>query len=176
MNKQVKLLDGSEVTLRFLEPKDVDNLYQFFLKRIKEEDLLLFKDNVRDYYLVKSWCENIDHNRVIPIVAEAPDGSIIGVGSLHFRPHGWSRDVGKIRVSICAWCRGKGLGKAIVEELINLAKDRGMRAIIAEVVSPQKAALQTLRKAQFEEQAVIKNIATDHKGNPLDLHIFVKYL
>ncbi len=173
---KVQLSDGSQVNIRFLEPGDVDRLYEFFLKNIKEEDLLLFKDNVRDYYLVKSWCENIDHQKVIPVVAEAEDGRIIGVGSLHRRSYGWARQVGKIRVSICAWCRGRGLGRAIMERLIEIAREKGIKVIIAEVLSAQESALQTLRKSPFEEQAVIKEISRDHRGNPLDLHIFVLYL
>ncbi len=176
MEREVILNDNSKVKLRLLRPDDVDALYQFFLKDIKEEDLLLFKDNVRDYYLVKSWCENINLDRVIPIVAETPEGRIIGVGTLHKRTFGWAKDVGKIRVSICAWCRGKGLGKAIVETLLNIAKEKGLRVILAEVLSEQKNALNTLRKHGFEEQVVIPDIGRDHRGNPLDLHIFVWYL
>ncbi len=176
MEERVELLDGSEVTLRLLRREDLEKLYEFFLHNIKEEDLLLFKDNVRDYYLVKSWCENIDISKVVPVVAETPSGKIIGVGTLHTRSHGWAKDVGKIRVSICAWCRGKGLGKAIVSKLLEIAKSRDMRAVMAEVVSPQEVALNTLKRAGFEEQVVIKEIARDHKFRPLDLHIFVKYL
>ena len=176
MKERVKLKDGSEVTLRLLTPEDTDKLYEFFLHNIKEEDLLLFKDNVRDYNLIRSWCENINLDRTVPVVAETPKGNIIGVGTLHLRNHGWAKRVGKIRVSICAWCRGKGLGKAIIEKLLDIAREKGLRAIMAEVVSPQEVALSTLRKEDFEEQAVIENISRDHRGNPLHLHIFVKYL
>ncbi|BAT71007.1 conserved hypothetical protein [Thermosulfidibacter takaii ABI70S6] len=175
MKEKVKLLDGSEVVLRTLQNTDTDALYEFFLKDIKEEDLLLFKDNVHDYYLVKSWCENINLNRVVPIVAVSEE-KIIGVGTLHLRKHGWEKKLGKIRISICAWGRGKGIGKAILEKLVEIARQKELKAILAEVVSLQEVALSTLRKFGFEEQGVIRNISRDHRGTPLDLHLFVYYL
>ncbi len=177
MGEIVTLKDGSEIELRLLKSSDFEKLYEFFLHNIKEEDLLLFKDNVHNYYLVKSWCENIDPNRVVPIVAVSTDnGKIIGVGTLHLRKHGWERRLGKIRISICAWCRGKGLGKVMVEKLLKIAKEKGLLAVMAEVLSVQEVALNTLRKYGFEEQTVIPKISRDHRGKPLDLHIFVYYL
>ncbi len=173
---KVELLDGSYVYLRPLTKHDTEKLYEFFLHGISEEDLLLFKDNVKDYFLVKKWTENINYNRVYPIVAETEEGVIIGVATLHMRDFGWEKDVGKIRVSICKECRGKGLGKALTLKLIEIAKEKKLRAIIAEVLSAQQSALSALKKAGFEEPVVIKELAKDFLGNRYDLHILVYFL
>ncbi len=172
----MKLNDGSYVYIRPLTSKDTDKLYDFFLNRILEEDLLLFKDNVKDYFLIKDWTENINYKRIFPIVAETEDGNIIGIATLHMREFGWEKDVGKIRVSICKYCRGKGLGKALVKKLIELAKERNLRVIIAEVLSPQESALNALKKAGFKETTVIKDLAKSYSVDTYNLHILCLYL
>lgn len=171
--EKVTLSDGSVVYLRPLTKNDTERLYEFFLHGISEEDLLLFKDNVKDYFLVKKWTENINYDRVYPIVAETEEGIIIGVATLHMRDFGWEKDVGKIRVSICRECRGKGLGKALTAKLIEIAKEKNLRAIMAEVLSAQKNAISALKKAGFEEPVVIKELARDYLGNRYDLHILI---
>lgn len=175
MIKKVKLLDGREVTIRYLKPDDCDRLYEYFCKGINEEDILLFKDNVRDYYVVKSWCENMDFDKVIPIVAEE-GSSIISTGTLHLRGHGWFRYFGKIRVSVCIRCRGIGLGKVMIETLIDLAKDRGLKVVMAEVLSVQKVALKVFKECGFVEACKIENIAKDVNMKPMDLYLLLYYM
>ena len=147
--EKVELEDGSYVYLRPLKETDTEKLYDFFLNKISEKDLMLFKDNVQDFFLVKKWTENIDYERVFPVVAETEKGEIIGIGTLHMRRYGWSKDIGKIRLSICKECRGKGLGREIAKKLIEIAKIRGLRAIMAEVLSAQQPAIRALKKLWF---------------------------
>ena len=171
--EKVELADGSYVHLRPLTEADTEKLYDFFLHRISEKDLMLFKDNVKDFYLIKRWTEDIDYERVFPVVAETEEGNIIGIGTLHMRHYGWSKDIGKIRLSICKECRGKGLGREIAKKLIEIAKIKGLRAIMAEVLSAQQPAIRALKKLGFEERCVIKELARDYLGNTYDLHILI---
>lgn len=175
MIKKVKLLDGREVTIRYLKKEDCDKLYDYFCKGISEDDILLFKDNVRDYYVVNSWCENMNPDRVISIVAEE-GSSIVSTGTLHLRGHGWFRYFGKIRVSVCISCRGIGLGEAMIETLLELAKSKGLRVIMAEVLSVQELALKVFKECGFIEAGKIENIAKDVNMKPMDLHILLCYL
>ncbi len=171
--REVVLRDGSRVTLRPLEEKDLEKLYQFFLNDVSEDDLMLLKDNVKDYYVVEKWCKNLDFDRVFPLVAVAGDGTIVGNATLHHREYGWSRRVAKVRVLTCVHCRGVGLGTAMVRELLEVAQLMGMEKVMAEVLSSQKAAMDALEKLGFQKVACIPDLARDYKGNSHDLCIYI---
>ena len=171
--KEVVLRDGSKVVLRPLKEEDMENLYQFFLNDVSEDDLMLLKDNVKDYYVVENWCKNLDYDRVFPLVAVTQDGEIVGNATLHHRDFGWSRRVAKARVLTCIHCRGLGLGTAMIKELLEVAQLMGMEKVMAEVLSSQKAAMDALEKLGFQMVARIPELARDYKGNKHDLCIYI---
>jgi len=171
--REVVLRDGSRVTLRPLREEDIDKLYQFFLKDVSEDDLMLLKDNVKDYYVVENWCKNLDYDRVFPLVAITQGGDIIGNATLHHRDYGWSRQVAKMRVLTCLHCRGLGLGTAMMKELLEVAQAMGMDKVMAEVLSSQKAAMDALEKLGFQKVACIPELARDYKGNKHDMCIYI---
>ncbi|MGB9668626.1 MAG: GNAT family N-acetyltransferase [Thermosulfidibacteraceae bacterium] len=177
IQKNIILLDGRKATIRLLSSDDTERLYNYFCVGISEEDFLLFKDNVKDYFVIKGWVENVDLDRVVPIVGvDDLTEEIIATGTLHTRGHGWFRYLGKIRVSVCLRCRGIGLGKAMIETLLEIARERRLRAVIAEVLSVQSIALKVFKEVGFVEVGKIDSIAKDLKMNPMDLHILVYYL
>ncbi len=171
--RTVILKDGSSVTLRVLKEDDVDKLYQFFLESVTEDDLSLLKDNVKDYYVVESWCRNIDLSCVFPVVAEREEGNIIGNATIHHRNYGWSRAIAKIRILTCARCRGLGLGTMMIKDLLESAKLMGIEKVMAEVLSNQKAAINAFENLGFLRAAVIPDLARDYKGNVHDLYYYI---
>ncbi len=171
--KVTELRNGSTVKLRPLKREDVEMLYHFFLTSVSEDDLILLKDNVKDYYVVEGWCRNIDYDRVFPLVAEGEEGKILGSATLHHRDYGWSRAVAKIRILTCATCRGLGLGTAMIRELLEVALLIGVEKVMAEVFSSQEAAIEALEKLGFQKGACIPRLARDYKGVEHDLCIYV---
>ncbi len=171
--REVVLKNGSKVFLRPLREDDVERLYDFFLNEVSEEDLMLLKDNVKDYYVVENWCRNLDYDRVFPLVAQDEGGRIVGNATLHHREYGWSRQVAKIRVLTCLGCRGLGLGTAMVKELLEVAQIMGLSKVMAEVLSSQKAAMDALEKLGFQRVACIPGLARDYKGREHDMCVYV---
>ncbi len=171
--KDVGLRDGGKVRLRPLKEEDLEKLYEFFLTSVTEDDHMLLRDNVKDYYVLEKWCKNIDCDRVFPIVAEAGDGRIIGNATLHKREFGWSRAVAKIRVVTCSECRGMGLGTAMIRELLDVARLIGVEKVMAEALSSQKGAMDALEKLGFQKAACIPGLASDYMGHSHDLCIFI---
>ncbi len=171
--REVVLKDGSKATLMPLREDDVERLYRFFLNDVSEDDLMLLRDNVKDYYVVEGWCKNLDYDRVFPVVAKDERGKILGNATLHHRDYGWSRQVAKIRVLTCMACRGLGLGTAMVKDLLEVAQLMGMEKVMAEVLSSQRAAMDALEKLGFQKVACIPQLARDYKGNYHDLYIYL---
>jgi len=73
--RQIKLKDGSKVTLRLLVPEDADKLVALFAD-ISYSDLRELRDNVLDERVPRRWCRYINYDRVMPVVAEA-DGRLV---------------------------------------------------------------------------------------------------
>ena len=67
--KQVKLSDGTEVTLRHMQPADQEKILTFASK-LREEDLLFLRTDITDRQVVKQWAENIKDGHTVTLLAE----------------------------------------------------------------------------------------------------------
>ncbi|UCE59705.1 MAG: GNAT family N-acetyltransferase [Phycisphaerales bacterium] len=169
--KVVKLKDGRNVTLRLLANGDFEKLYAFF-QDLEEADRLFLRDNVADPALIRKWTENIDCERVVPIVAE--DGeTIVADATLHNRPHGWAQHVGLIRLVVAGSHRDVGLGTLLARELVGLAEERGLEKLQANVIEDDQAMLKTFEAMGFGKEAVVREAVKDQHGNKHNLAILI---
>ena len=65
-------------------------------------------------------------------LAISPDGKIVADASLHQQLGGWKRHIGRISVVVHPGYRGRGLARALVQELIDIASDAGLEKLEAE--------------------------------------------
>ncbi len=171
--KRVTLKNGKTATLRPLQEGDVEMLYQFFLTSVSEEELILLKHNVKDRFLIESWCRNLNYSRVLPLVAITDEGNIIGEATLHRTDFGWSSRIAKLRCVTCNRCRGMGLGKTMFSEMLMIARHEGKEKVWGEVLSSQLAPASVLKQLGFERVAVIPGLARDLFGATHDLWIYI---
>jgi len=172
--KTVRLQSGPAVTIRPMVKEDGDRLYTFFA-RVPREDRLFLRDDVSRRDVIDAWARELDYDKVLPLLAEAGE-KIVGDATLHRRPGGWTSHVGKIRIVIDKDYRGKGLGTALLEELIAVAKKVGLELLVAEVMANQTAALATFKSLGFEKEAVLYNHVKDQAGKPHNLVVMIKNL
>ena len=78
---EVTLGDGTDLTLRPLGKNDKIALARFF-GRVPEEDRYYLKENVSAPEVIHRWIDELDVERVIPIVAVL-SGEIVGDATLH---------------------------------------------------------------------------------------------
>lgn len=167
--KKVPLRDGSKILLRPVVREDEEALYAFF-KGLSEEDRLYLRDDVANREVIHGWMENLDYERVLPIVAIDGD-KIVGDATLHRAPHGWKRHVGEIRMSVAGSHRGKGLARVIAAEIFQNAVGLGLDKLIAEMLAIQKNAQRVFKRLGFVEEALLKDHCKDVNGNKHDLII-----
>jgi ribosomal protein S18 acetylase RimI-like enzyme len=172
--KQVTLQTGATVTIRPMVKEDAGKLYEF-LSRVPREDRLFLRDDVSDRSVIDTWAEELDYDTVLPLVAEV-GGRIVGDATLHRRKFGWTSHVGKLRVVIDKEYRGNGLGTAMVEELVAIAKDAGLEQLVAELMANQRAAIAAFRRLGFEKEAVFYNYVKDQTGEERNLVVMIKNL
>ena len=169
--KTVKLKDGTSVIIRPLEPGDFDQLFNFFAN-LPEEDRLFLRHDVRDPAVVRQWTEDLNLERVIPLVAFDHD-VLVGDGSLHIDPHEWQRHVGQVRMVTARSHRNKGLGGLLTRELVTLATNRNIEKLQAHVIEDNAGAIKMLKAVGFEKEAVLKGMVKDRTWKTRNLAIMV---
>lgn len=169
--KTVKLKDGTPVVIRPLEHGDFDQLFNFF-GTLPEEDRLFLRHDVRDPAVVRQWTEDLNMERVIPLVALDCD-VVVADGSLHIDPHEWMRHVGHIRMVTARSHRNKGLGGLITRELVTLATHHNLEKLQAHIIEDNTGAIKMLKAVGFEKEAVLKGMVKDRTWKSRDLVIMV---
>lgn len=169
--KPVKLEDGTRVILRPLIQPDESALIQFF-GAFPSEDLLYLRDDVKNPGVIKKWCQGLDYEVTLPLIADL-EGKIVGDATLHQEKRGWKSHIGTVRVVIHPQYRGKGIGRALVGELIQVALDIGLVKLDAEFMAEQTRQVSIFEKLGFVNMAVLPQHVKDMKGESHDLVIMV---
>ena len=165
------LKDGSRVILRPMVKEDRDKLLEFF-RGLDEKDILFLRSDVRDPAVIDHWVNNIDYQKVFPLLAEA-DGRIVGDATLHMRKVGWKRHLGNVRVVVAKDYQARGLGTLLINELVELAGEFGLEKLIAEIHLQAQAALTVFKHAGFATKAVFEDLVKDPQGKNSDLVVMV---
>ena len=125
--------DGTSIKIRPMLPDDGDGLQQFF-QQIPDQDRHYLRDDITDPGVVSSWAENLDYNRVIPLLA-LHDERIVGEGTLHRRHSAARRHVGEARITIDPEYRDKGIGRGLLHKLAEVAQALEMERVLFEIAA-----------------------------------------
>jgi GNAT superfamily N-acetyltransferase len=165
--QECALRDGRRVLLRPFTEKDVDALYDFF-HRMPSEYRRFAWDNLDNRSLIEAWGQSIDYAKVFPLLAT--DGQrVVADATLHVRKGGPLRLVGRIKWMLDPEYRGGGLGTTLVNHLIRIARERGLRHVSTMLISDLEAdAVATLEELGFTSY-VQPGYGTDPDGNQHDM-------
>ena len=145
--KPAKLKDGSICILRPLEATDEKAFHQFFLA-IPNQERMFIKHRVTELEVIREWCQNIDLGRNLPLLALA-DGQVIADATLHQQLGGWKRHIGRVSVLVHPKFRGRGLARALVAEMVDIARRVGLEKVEAEFIGEQEAAMKVFAFVGF---------------------------
>lgn len=167
-------LEGKALALRLLRKDDEKALLEFF-KRLPVDERQMLKDDVTDPKVIKTWCQRIEVDKVLPILAL--DGKrIVADVTVHRARGGWSSHVGKLRITIDPAYRGLGLGHAMVKEAIELVPSLGVAILDAEMMSHQKDAIKLFEDLDFVTVATLPQHVVDLTRQPHDLVVLSRTL
>ena len=137
--KEITLKDGSTCKLRPLRKDDELNFHEFFVG-VPEPERMFIKHRVIDPEVIRDWCQNIDLGRNLPLLAFM-DGKIVGDATLHQQLGGWKRHIGRVSVLVHPKYRGRGLARALVSEIVGIARNLSLERVEAEFIGDQEAAI-----------------------------------
>lgn len=164
--EMVTLKDGTYVLLRALTRDDKTHLIEFY-KAVGEDDLPYFRHNVKDEQVIASWCDQLNYNEVIPIVALVKD-HVVGSASLHFFG-GPKRHVGEVRLFLAKDYRKRGLGMKMIHALIDLARKQGLSILLAEVIADMTKVVRAFEKLGFHPDCTIEDYFMFPDGDQRDV-------
>ena len=128
-----ELDSGLSLEVRPLRVSDETPFWEFF-QAVPQKERLLIKHHVHRPEVVAAWCSEIDYGRNFPLLALL-DGQVIGACTLHQQLGGWKRHIGRISVFIHPLFRGRGIAKALVQAVIDIARQLGVEKLEAEFIS-----------------------------------------
>lgn len=167
--------DGAQMTIRPMVPTDQEALLHFF-QEIPAEDRLYLKDDVTDPKVLEGWAQTLNYNRALPLLAFL-DGRIVGDGTLHPYRARARKHVGEVRVVVASAYRNRGVGRALLHKLIEIAGDQGLRKLMFEVVADtEQAARHTAQVLGFNTVATLSRHVCDSKGQLHDMILLERQL
>jgi L-amino acid N-acyltransferase YncA len=165
--KGVTLSGGHAVTLRWLAPRDREEVWRFF-ERVPEGDRAFLKEDVMSRAEVERWLDRLDPNRETVVVAEAAP-QIVGTAILERQRYGWAQHVGEIRIVVDPDRRRQGLGYVLAEEVFMLAVKLGLEKIVAAMMADQASAVRVFERLGFRAEALLRDHVKDRHGRKHDL-------
>lgn len=172
--KQVKLEDGTAITLRPLL-KDDEQAFLAYFQSLAPEERVDLKEEVTDPKVIENWMETLDYDLMLPLVALHGD-RIVGAASLRFSLSAWTRHQGQVNLSTDPQYRAKGLGTLLIQNLEDIASKLGLEQLTAEVPPVLTKAFYLFEKLGFEKAAVLPGFVMDTAGRESDIVLMIKSL
>ena len=157
--KEIELKGGFGCIFRPLASDDEKALHAFFAA-VPPLERMFMKHRVAEPEVIAEWCRHIDLGRILPLLA-VHDGKIVGDCSLHQQLGGWKRHIGRVSVLIHPQYRGRGLARALVTEMLEIASQIGLDKIEAEFIGGQDAAIKMFGLVGFEPLLRLPNYVKD---------------
>jgi len=148
------LSDGGRVLLRPLTAEDRQELIDLFQK-ISPEDLRYMRHNVTDSELVAGWVDDLDYDRVLPLVAVINE-HLVGSATLHFS-EGPARHRAEVRIYLAKEVRRRGVGSRMIQALIDMAKRRNIYMIEARIINEQATVIRAFQNLGFARKCILDN-------------------
>lgn len=164
--KDLELKENFKCALRPLENSDEMAFHEFFLA-VPAPERLFIKHRVTDPSVIHDWCQAIDLGRNLPMLALL-DGQIIAAATLHQQLGGWKRHIGRVSVLVHPKFRGRGLARALVTEIIELARQVGLEKVEAEFIGEQTAAMKIFGLLGFQPLFRLSDYVKDMEGETHD--------
>ncbi len=100
-----------------------------------------------------------DHGGVYPLIVAELDGVVVGFASLSpYRPRPAYSTSAEDSVYVAGDHRGEGIGRALLTEIVRLARVHGFHAVMARIVGDHEASIALHRSLGFELVGIEREI------------------
>lgn len=176
--KTLRLRDGRQLLLRAPSPKDAQPMLRFMKLTYSQTPYLLHypEDFCKTVEQERSFLEGVLHSpNTIMIVCEA-DGEIAGNCQLSFNQKLKTRHRADLGIALLEQYWGLGIGTALLEEMIALARHHRVEQLELEVVEGNERAIALYRKMGFVPVCSLPDAIRLKDGQSLAMITMIKKL
>ena len=138
-------------------------LFKSFIRSLPRKDNYCLLIDVHDDQAIDRWMEKVQSGQTIGVVAT--EGSeMIGYCNLKTTGLAWTAHVGEISISVSAAYRGRGIGKALAEQIFLKARARGLHKIWTRMAISQEAAQHMFMSLGFRTEALLSDFVKNENG------------
>jgi len=155
--KNIVLKNGVEVFLRPELSSDTEMLWEMFSTLSKESLEFLIHPFTRER--IKSWTNDIDYNKHLPILAliqEDRKERIIGSASLSFHSKESVRHKAELGMTVHDDYQNQGLGTIMIMHLLEIAHEKRLKKIYLRVDTKNGRAIHVYEKCGFRIEAKLE--------------------
>jgi ribosomal protein S18 acetylase RimI-like enzyme len=142
-----------------LKKDDEKAFHELFLS-IPEAERMFIKHRVTELPVIRDWCQNIDYGRNLPLLGLIGN-KIVGDATLHQQLGGWKRHIGRVSVLVHPQFRGRGMARALVTEIVSIARHVGLEKVEAEFIGDQEAAIKMFAMLGFSNLVRLESYVKD---------------
>jgi len=150
LEKIVTTRSGRELTMRPIRPEDEPALRAFVLRQSPEDRRLRFFSHIKELdHRMAARLTQIDYDREMALVLTDPGSAeteILGVMRISADAH---RIRGEYAGAVRSDMKGEGLGRLLLEEIVEYGRSRGIGEIWGEVLAENAPMLGLVRKMGF---------------------------
>jgi L-amino acid N-acyltransferase YncA len=137
---------------------------------LPEDDLLFLSTDITKAFVVMLWGQNIKTGLTVTVLAERGN-EVAGYASLHHNEVSWQHHLGEIRAQVGPAYKSQGLGRALAAEVFAIARDLGLRKLVAHMTPEQKGAIAMVQRLGFQMEALLHDFVIDREGHTRDLMV-----
>ena len=160
---------GTWVSIRPFARADATGVAEF-AQGLPEHDLLFLSRDIKHARVIEAWVDAQAAGEIESLVATAND-RIVATTAIVRDPLGWSPHVAELRMLVSPTMRGKGLGRALLDASIALAREAGATKLTARMTPDQLGAITLFEEAGFRGEAMLRDHVRDRDGALHDLII-----
>jgi L-amino acid N-acyltransferase YncA len=158
---------GSTIEIARLTGADRAALVQF-ADTLPTRDLLFMRRDIGHPKVVDAWMRALDSGEMASLAARS-DGAIVGCTAIVTDRLSWSSHVGELRVLLAPAWRGRGLGRVLIQECFAQALELGLKKLVAQMTTDQRAAIAVFEELGFRAEALLAAHVADREGHLHDL-------
>ncbi len=166
----ITLQDGGRVLLRPLTQDDRQDLIDLYAP-LSAFDRRYLRHNVNNPEVVQAWVDNLDYEKVLPLIAVIGD-HIVGNATLHFF-EGPAHHRAELRIFLAKEIRRRGVGSRMLQALIELAKRRNIHLLEAHITTDETNVIKAFQNLGFELKCVLDDYFMLPDGELRDIALLI---
>jgi RimJ/RimL family protein N-acetyltransferase len=162
-------IEGGSVELRLMTGVDEAQVLAF-AQSLPTHDLLFLPRDITQPKVLAAWVRAIEAGTMTTLLAWEGE-HVVGCAAIFRDPHSWSPHVGELRVVSAPAVRGKGVGRALIQNCFAIMLQSGIEKITANMTIDQQGAIAVFESLGFRSEGLLREHVQDRDGKRHDIVI-----